>query len=123
MSKRYLQEVMSLKNNQIDREQGRSDPVLVSLPGTGSSLRRAWAQHECCDGPKGVEQGNLLLVLAPHCCSKGPSKVLLEDFPDGTVDKNLRANAGDTGLIPSQGRFHRPQSNKAPCATTTEPVL
>ena len=70
-----------------------------------------------------MEQGNLLLVLPPHCCSKCPSKALLEGFPDDTVDKNLCANAGDTGLIPSRGRFHRPQSNKAPCATTTEPVL
>ena len=29
----------------------------------------------------------------------------------GTVDRNLPANAGDTGLIPGLGRFHMPQSN------------
>ena len=34
-----------------------------------------------------------------------------EDFPGGTVDKSLPANAGDAGLIPDLGRFHRPWSN------------
>ena len=29
----------------------------------------------------------------------------------GTVDQNLPANAGDTGLIPGLGIFHVPQSN------------
>ena len=29
----------------------------------------------------------------------------------GTVDKNLLANAGDTGLIPGLERFHMPRSN------------
>ena len=28
------------------------------------------------------------------------------DFPGGTVDKNLPANAGDTDLVPDLGRFH-----------------
>ena len=28
------------------------------------------------------------------------------DFPGGTEDKNLSANAGDTGLIPGLGRFY-----------------
>ena len=61
------------------------------------------------------------------------------DFPGGTVDKNLPANAGDSGSIPGLGRFHMPQATKAhapqilslcfrahepqlmsPCATTTE---
>ena len=32
-------------------------------------------------------------------------------FPAGAVDKNLPANAGDTGLILGPGRFHMPQSN------------
>ena len=36
---------------------------------------------------------------------------LLVDFPGGAVDKNLLANAGDTGLIPGPGRFHMPQSS------------
>ena len=34
-----------------------------------------------------------------------------EDFPGGTVDKNLPADAGDTGSIPGLGRSHMPQSN------------
>ena len=49
------------------------------------------------------------------------------DFSGGTVDKNLPANAGDMGLIPGLGRFHKLQSNQACvprvlslCSTTTE---
>ena len=34
-----------------------------------------------------------------------------EDFPGGTVDKNLSANAGDTGSILGLGRFHMPWRN------------
>ena len=34
-----------------------------------------------------------------------------KDFPDGTVDGNLPAKAGDTGSISGQGRFHMPQSS------------
>ena len=33
------------------------------------------------------------------------------DFPGGTVDKNLSANARDTDLIPGLGRLHVPWSN------------
>ena len=32
------------------------------------------------------------------------------DVPGGTVDKNLPANAADTGFIPHLGRLHVPQS-------------
>ena len=35
------------------------------------------------------------------------------DFPDGTVIKNLPANAGDMSSIAGSGRFHMPQSNGA----------
>ena len=38
-------------------------------------------------------------------------------FPGGPVDKNLAANAEDTGSIPSLGRCHIPLS---PGATATE---
>ena len=31
-------------------------------------------------------------------------------FPEGTVDKNPLANAGDMGSIPDPGRFHMLQS-------------
>ena len=36
------------------------------------------------------------------CDIKGKAR----DFPDGTVEKNLPANAGDVGLIPGLGRLH-----------------
>ena len=46
------------------------------------------------------------------CVSKVDSKVVPEgDFPGGTVDTNLSANARDMGLICGPGRFHMPQSN------------
>ena len=35
----------------------------------------------------------------------------LENFPGDAEDKNLPANAGDTGSIPDLGGFHMPQSN------------
>ena len=34
-----------------------------------------------------------------------------QDFPGGPVDKNLPANAEDTGWIPDPGRLHMPRSN------------
>jgi len=37
---------------------------------------------------------------------------VLKDFPGGTVDKKPPANAGNTGLIPGLGRFHRPWATK-----------
>ena len=43
------------------------------------------------------------------------------DFPDGTVDKNPPANAGDTDSIPSPGRFHMLQGNWAQYTATAEP--
>ena len=33
------------------------------------------------------------------------------NFPSGTVDENLPASAGDTGLILGSGRFHIPWSH------------
>ena len=36
---------------------------------------------------------------------------LIMDFPGGAVDRNLPANAGDTGLIPDPGRSHVPWNN------------
>ena len=33
------------------------------------------------------------------------------EFPGGPMVKNLPANAGDMGLIPGAGRFHRPQGS------------
>ena len=34
------------------------------------------------------------------------NKNILKDFPGDTVDKNLPANAGDTGSTPGLGRFY-----------------
>ena len=52
------------------------------------------------------------------------SEIGLEDFPGGTVDKNLHVNAGDTNSVPCLGRFHTLRvGHRSPPATTTEPVL
>ena len=44
-----------------------------------------------------------------------PATVIFEraagDFPNGAVDKNLPASAGDMHLIPGPGRFHMVQSS------------
>ena len=49
--------------------------------------------------------------FSPSLPEAGPWKGGTQDFPGGTVDKNLPANAGDTGSIPGKGRFHLPRSN------------
>ena len=38
---------------------------------------------------------------------------MIEDFPGGSVVKNLPANAGDMGSSPGPGRSHMLQSNQA----------
>ena len=38
-------------------------------------------------------------------------KSSFDDFPGGTVHKNLPVITVVTGLIPDQGRFHMPRSN------------
>ena len=38
-------------------------------------------------------------------------KAATQDFPSGSVVKNLHANAGGMDSIPGLGRFHMPQSN------------
>ena len=38
-------------------------------------------------------------------------KMTCGDFPGGTGDKNLPANAGDMGSIPGPGRFHTSWGN------------
>ena len=57
-------------------------------------------------------------------------KIRLQDFPGGTVVKNLPANAGDTGSSPGLGRSHMPPSNQARvpqllslCSRAHEPQL
>ena len=44
------------------------------------------------------------------------------DFPGGPVVKNLPANAGDMGLIPSPGRFHMPWGNSAHVPQVLKPM-
>ena len=36
----------------------------------------------------------------------------VNDFPGGTVDRNLPANAGDTGSVPGLGRLHMQRATK-----------
>ena len=56
-----------------------------------------------------------LLTLLPSFfrIQKGNKTLPHMGFPGGSVVKNPPANAGDTGLIPSLGRPHVPQSNEA----------
>ena len=46
-----------------------------------------------------------------------------EDFPGGSVVKNLPANAGDMGSSPGLGRSPHAVEQLSPGTTTTEPVL
>ena len=50
----------------------------------------------------------VVMVTGTHICVKNSYKW---DFPDGTADKNLPANAGDTGSVPGPGKFHMLQSS------------
>ena len=43
-----------------------------------------------------------------------------QTFPGGAVDKNLPANAGDTGSVPGPGRFPHATEQLSLCATTAE---
>ena len=45
------------------------------------------------------------------------------DFPGGPVVKNPPGNAGHKGLLSGPGRFHMPQGQLSPCATTNEAEL
>ena len=49
------------------------------------------------------------------------SKMKRQDFPGGLVVKNPPASAGDTGLIPGLGRFHRQLSPFAEPLKPTHP--
>ena len=49
------------------------------------------------------------LGLYNYLLQKLKERVL--DFPGGPVDKNLPANARDTGSIPGPGSSHMPQNN------------
>ena len=49
----------------------------------------------------------------PPLAKNSLSKNLTGDLPGGPVVKNLPANTGDTGLIPSPGGFYVPRNNSA----------
>ena len=44
------------------------------------------------------------------------------DFPGGTEDKNLPANAGDMGSIPGPGRFSCAKEQLSLCTITLKPM-
>ena len=46
-------------------------------------------------------------------CKNNVKNFFFLDFPGGTVDKNLPAKEGDTGLIPGPGRLHMLQGNSS----------
>ena len=50
-------------------------------------------------------------VVMYGCESWTIKKAECRGFPGGTVEKNLPANAGDTGSIPGPGGFHMPRSS------------
>ena len=50
-------------------------------------------------------------VVMYGCESWTIKKAECRGFPGGTVEKNLPANAGDTGSIPGPGRFDMPWGN------------
>ena len=52
-----------------------------------------------------------------------PPNRKLQDFPGGSVVRNLPAKVGDTDSIPGQGGFYTPRMQLSSWATTTGPVL
>ena len=56
------------------------------------------------------------------CPRPSASRTVWWDLPGGTGDNNLSANAGDTGSIPGQGRFHMPCSNEARAPQLPKPL-
>ena len=62
-----------------------------------------------------MDKNNVFLLRAQQSSEKVSTRYKVQDFPGGTVVKNLPANAGDTGSSPGLGRFHMLWSNKA-CA-------
>ena len=55
----------------------------------------------------GVQTPGVYVIVKEHKLRKAVE----EDFPGGSVDENLPANAGDIGSIPGLGRSHMLQSN------------
>ena len=53
---------------------------------------------------------NMLIMSMYYFCRFAKIKIN-SNFPSDTVDRNLHANAGDTGSIPGPGRFYMLQGN------------
>ena len=51
-----------------------------------------------------------VLSLVKQRWTLHPFSDVVQSFPDGSVVKNLPADAGDTGLIPGLGGSHVPQN-------------
>ena len=57
--------------------------------------------------PPAADQLSLHATARTKCSQLNKqTKQKTQDFPCGSVDKNLPANAGDMGSIPGAGRFH-----------------
>ena len=82
------------------------------IPGSGRSPGEGNGnplQYSCLENP--MDRGAWRATV--HWVSKSRTtelKMLSTEFPGSTVDKNLPASAGDTGLILGPGRFHTLQS-------------
>ena len=75
-----------------------------------------WWQLELGGG--GLWEVNWVIGMDPSWMGLVPLRKRPQDFPGGVVDKNLPANAEDTGSIPGLGRSHIPRGNLA-CAQAT----
>ena len=60
-----------------------------------------------------VSRPELGLNREKHLWIKCVHQVFVRDFPGGRVAKNLPANAGGMGSIPTPERFHMPQGSLA----------
>ena len=84
------------RDDYIISNSDRFDAPLPLVPFPSSSAPVVLASLDTCHVP---------LLKRMHL------KFIYQDFPGGTVVKNLPANAGDTGSSPGPGRSHMPRSN------------
>ena len=52
-----------------------------------------------------------MLIMSMYYFCRFAKIKINSNFPSDTVDRNLPANAGDTGSIPGPGRFYMLQGN------------
>ena len=74
-----------------------------SIPGRGTKIPHA---PQCSQRTK-----FLMTIMAQVFICSATLNTLQVGFPDGTVVKNLPANARDMGLSPGPGRSHMLRSN------------